>query len=155
MRIILFSILCCSLVACANQQQNKEEELLQQAGQIHLEAIKIDETVKPKFAKMTRAKEQLAQKQAELTPEENQLLQKMVALEQSYTFWNENHVEVPGFEHEGHDHHDHSHHDHDHGPSLDVSAEDMLVIQQEFKDSLVSIAERLESLAIPDSLLVQ
>lgn len=154
-RSFFFSIFCFFLIiSCANQ--GKKDELLQQAGKIHLEAIKMDEKIRPDLTKVFSVKKRLEQKQTELTLEEKNLLEQIKQLKSSYDFWNENHVEVPGFEHEGH-HHDHAHHDHDHdhGPSLEVSSEDMLSIQKEFKDSLSSIAERLDNLHIPDSLIIQ
>ena len=75
----------------------------------------------------------------------NTVIQKVDQLKESYGYWTENHVEVPGFDH-AHDHgHDHSHnHDHHHhGPGLEVSAADMLLIQKEFKDSIISIQKRI------------
>ena len=155
-RSIFFGIFFLFIASCSNSNNSKKDNtILQQAGQIHLEAVKIDEKIQPTLTKVTSVKQQLEQKTIELTLEEKGFLQEVIELERSYAFWEENHVEVPGFEHEGHDHHDHSHHDHNHGPSLDVSAEDMLLIQQEFKDSLSSIAARLEKLNIPDSLTIQ
>lgn len=153
LRSIFFGLCGVLLFACGHQHEH--DEVLEQAGKIHLEAVKMDETIKPRLEKLSDVKKRLEQKQGELSVQESQMMQQIATLERSYAFWDENHVEVPGFEHAGHEHdHDHDH-DHDHGPGLEVSSEDMLLIQQEFKDTLSSIAARLEKLAIPDSLMVQ
>ncbi len=50
--------------------------------------------------------------------------------------WEENLVEVPGYEH-AHDHeaHGHHHHHHDH-KKLDVTAEEMLALQKELRENI-------------------
>jgi ABC-type Zn2+ transport system substrate-binding protein/surface adhesin len=66
--------------------------------------------------------------------------------------WEDDLVEVPGFEHEhehSHDHdHDHGHdHDHDHSHStLDLLPADMLAVQKEFLDSIRVIKSDLARL---------
>ncbi len=55
--------------------------------------------------------------------------------------WNDNIIEVPGFEH--HHHHGHSH-DHNHSHSqLELTPDDMLIVQKEFLDSIQSIQRRI------------
>lgn len=151
LRGIFFSMLCLLFITCANNDNS--DALLEQAGQVHLEAVEVDKKIQSMLPKFVDIKQQIEQKQTDRTPEENQILKQITALESRYAFWKENYVEVPGLEHD-HDHdHDHSHHDHGHGSQVEVSPEDMLLIQQEFKDSLSSIALGLEQLEIPEYLV--
>lgn len=60
--------------------------------------------------------------------------------------WNENIVEVPGFEHH-HDHnHDHGHHHHNHS-TLELLPTDMLRVQKEFLDSIRVIHTEIQTLS--------
>lgn len=144
----LLLLIAVALVACTEEEQ--PNELLQEAHQIHVEAVKIEQSIQPALAKMETVKQQLKPKQAEWTAEEQLLWQQITDIERSYAFWKDNHIEVPGFEHEDHhdhDHdHDHSHHHHDHAAHEDMAPEDMLLIQQEFKDTLSTVVARLEQL---------
>jgi len=56
--------------------------------------------------------------------------------------WEQELVEVPG--NEAHHHKEGEHHHHDHQP-LTVTPEQMLIIQQDFKDRLQAIEDRIES----------
>lgn len=140
---LLFWITFFVLIGCAGQDEN--EMLLKQANEIHLEAIKLNKTIQPNLEKVIQLKTQIKEKGEERNKEEEVFIKRVEQLERSYNYWKENHVEVPGFEHHDHDHHDHDH-SHDHGATLEVSAEDMLLIQQEFKDSIIMISKRLEAL---------
>ena len=146
---ILFGVFCFFFITCGHQ--HKHDPVLEEAGKIYMEAVKMDEEIKPALEKIAGVKQQLQQIQADLNPKEHQLLQQITGLEESYAFWDKNHIEVPGFDHTGH-HHNCSH---DHSAGLEVSSEDMLLIQREFKDSLSSIVERLKQLSISDSLIIQ
>ena len=67
----------------------------------------------------------------------------LLQLESRLNTWDENLIEVPGFEHD-HDHgHDHGHHHHHHGPQMELLPEDMLIVQQELLDSVRMIKEAL------------
>ena len=57
--------------------------------------------------------------------------------------WNENIIEVPGFEH--HHDHDHEHHHHNHS-TLELLPEDMLRVQQEFLDSIQIIHTQVQDI---------
>ncbi|MEL6719121.1 MAG: hypothetical protein AAFO82_03210 [Bacteroidota bacterium] len=146
---ILLWIFPLTLIGCASQDESKL--LLEKANEIHLEAIKINKVVQPKLEQLIQSKNQLEQQEEELIEAEESFMKKVAQLEKSYAFWEENHVEVPGFEHHDHDHHDHDH-DHNHGATLEVSAEDMLLIQQEFKDSISVILERIEATTVPSTI---
>ncbi|MEM6700499.1 MAG: hypothetical protein AAF806_17175 [Bacteroidota bacterium] len=145
-RNLLFWIVPLILISCASPDES--QEILKQANDIHLEAIKINKTAQPKLEEAIALKSQIEGKEGEKSMEEEKFIQEVAQLEKSYAYWEENHVEVPGFDHHDHDHHDHDH-DHDHGPGLEVSAEDMLLIQQEFKDSITVILEKLEAMTLP------
>lgn len=137
------------IASCASPDES--EAVLKQANDIHLEAIQLNKKVQPDLESMIQTKNQIKEKVEELSAEEEIFVKKVEQLEKSYAFWEENHVEVPGFEHHDHDHHDHDH-SHNHGTTLEVSAEDMLLIQQEFKDSITLIFKRLEAITLPTTL---
>ena len=133
------------LTACGHSHNHEDMEVLKEANKIHLEAVEIDKNIKSDYETLVSDATALMVKGRELTEEEQSFIQKVDQLKESYGYWTENHVEVPGFDH-AHDHgHDHSHnHDHHHhGPGLEVSAADMLLIQKEFKDSIISIQKRI------------
>lgn len=130
-------------VACDSSTNKADEKILQEATQIHLDAVKIEKELKPKFDQLIQKKNQLVLQGRELTDAENIFIAKMNQIQASYDYWEKNHVEVEGGDH---DHHDH--HDHDHGSELNVLPADMLIIQKEFRDSILSIKERMEKIAI-------
>ncbi|MEM9888197.1 MAG: hypothetical protein AAF849_20050 [Bacteroidota bacterium] len=144
---LLSLVFCLVLFACASP--NEEETVLKEAHEIHMEAIRLNESVQPKLEQMSEMKSELKANASEMGQEASVFVKAVEQIEKSYKYWESNHVEVPGFEHEGHDHSHHDH-EHDHGPSIEVSASDMLIIQQEFRDTLTSIAERLDRLEIPN-----
>jgi hypothetical protein len=62
------------------------------------------------------------------------------------TDWEENLVEVPGFEHE-HDHGEHGHHHHHHNhKSPELSSEEMLQLQQELRNTITALFEQAKLL---------
>lgn len=143
---ILPLVLILILAGCGHS--SKDHALLEEAAKIHQEAVKIDETVKPQLDALVNQANSLAVQGRALTEEEQAFINAVGQLQTSYGFWEENHIEVPGFDHEhGHHHHDHDHdHSHDHGPGLELTASDMLLVQKEFRDSIISIKERVEAL---------
>ena len=130
--------------SCGHQhQKGKASELLKEAAMIHQEAINIEQALQPELQALIQRANGINIQGRALTEEEMAFVKAVENLRASYGYWEENHVEVPGFEHEhGHDH-DHDHH---HGPGLEVSPADMLLIQKEFRDSILSIKERIEKL---------
>ncbi|MEL7219669.1 MAG: hypothetical protein AAGJ93_00040 [Bacteroidota bacterium] len=88
---------------------------------------------------------QIHQQALQLAEETHEILLKLpkddpyrVGIESRLEAWSNNLVEVPGFEH---DHH-HGHHHH-HGPQLELTPEDMLIVQKELRDSASVIKEDL------------
>lgn len=148
MKIIaqLLSCLLAALLITACNTSQKENPQLKEAADVHLEAMQIEKQMKPQLAELVQLKNSINIQGRELTAEEIALVQQIEALEASYAFWEENHVEVPGHEHHDHDDHDHDdHHHHHHGPKLNLSPADMLLVQQEFRDSIRAIQQRVEA----------
>lgn len=165
-KLFYFLSICliCFAASC-NSVSEEDQKLLKEAAEVHQKAVDIEQQVTPKLDALVQQKNQINIQGRALTTEETEFVKKVESLESSYAYWQENHVEVPGFEHShgheehaGHDHdgedHDHDHaghdHDHGHGATLEVSASDMLIIQKEFMDSILSIQQRVEKLRIPE-----
>lgn len=139
---IVISLLCL-LLACRSGDDG--QALLREAAGLHEEAVRIEAGLRPRVEELSDWKQSLEAAERPLAPEEQRLLARIGSVQESLEFWRENHVEIPGFEHSSHDHHGHDH-DHDHGPALELSPEDMLLVQREFRDSLRGLARRVDSL---------
>ncbi len=114
------------VLICLGTSCNSGEEvdpILKDAFAIHQEALRIEQTVQRQLDSF------------QISADTEILLR--ARLEQ----WDEQLVEVPGFEHEHHHAHDH---DHDHGSSPKVTPEHMLAIQQESLDSIRTIQRDLD-----------
>ena len=152
LRYTLFTILLCTVFACQRNTDSGADQVLEEAGKIHLQAVEIDKTVKPLIAQLEQERNQINIQGRALSEGEIQRVQQIESILASYDWFNENHVEVPGLEHDhdhdhDHDHegHDHDHdHDHDHGPGLELSPNDMLLVQKEFLDTIQSIQKRVD-----------
>ena len=132
------------VVAC--HQHSEEYKTLEKAAAIHNEAVKLEAGLRADLEKLIQKKNSINVQGRALTEEELQFVKNVNALESSHQFFTENHVEVPGFNHDHH-HHDHNHnHSHDHDAQLQVTADDMLLIQKEFLDSIGSIQQRIQTL---------
>ena len=137
------------LAACGSNHTHQDDDKdLLKAATLHQDAIDVEKIVKPKLDGLVQKKNSLNIQGRALTEAEMSFVRQVETLEDNYRYWTENHVEVPGHGHDGHDHgHGHDHdHDHDHGAQLEVSSADMLIIQQEFKDSIQAIQKRIELL---------
>ena len=143
-RILLLSIVLISLFACVSAEQQKETQLLEEAAKVHKEAMDIENDLKDDLEALIQKANGINVKGRALEPEEIRLVEQINQLQASYRYWEENHIEVPG-----HDLHDHNHHghNHDHVAATEYSAKDMLLIQKEFRDSILSIKKRVESLS--------
>ena len=153
MHLITKLIFLCLLILTANCGGTSEEDqkLLEEAASIHQQAIEIEEKIKPKMEALIQRKNQINIQGRALTDAEIAFVEKVEQLQTSYDYWEENHVEVPGFEHDHHGHEGHDHdHDHDHGNQLKVTAADMLLIQKEFRDSISAIQQKVEKLKMPE-----
>ena len=136
--IILAIVLSCG-------GETEEHKTLHHASEIHLEAMKIKKEMEPDLDQLRQLSNSIQIQGRALTPEEINFTKAVSTLERRLEFWEENHVEVPGFEHEGHDHSGHNH-DHNHAPEFQFPASDLLIIQKEFRDSIIAIKGKLGSL---------
>ncbi len=115
--VILFSSVGCS-------DSSKADPLLEEAFRLHQQSLETAD----------QSRELL-----QAFPENDPYRQKMAARLRE---WEERVIEVPGFEHD-HDHdHDHDHHHH-HGAQIELTPEDMLIVQQELLDSVQAIQTAL------------
>ena len=115
------------------------------AAKIHLEIIAIEAALAGKVDSLIQLRNQFAIQGRALTPEEIAFNNQVTGIESSITYFRGNLPEPPGLEHD-HAGHDHAGHDHHHGPTLDVTPEQMLAIQKEFRDSILSIQQRVTGL---------
>ena len=140
-------IAACLLFLMACGGESKEHKILHQAADIHMEAVKIKKDLEPKLEELRQRSNSIQIQGRALTPEEIAFTDAVSTLEGRVQFWDENHVEVPGFDHDDHGHAEHNHdHSHDHGPALNLPAEDILLIQQELQDSIKAIFATAELL---------
>ena len=110
--IPLFSIFLIIASACATASE--EDQLMQKAFNLHQEAI------------------QVAKEAKDLLSSSDQPSEDLQSIRNRLGSWEDNLIEVPGYEH-GHDHN----HDHDHSHStIELLPADMLAVQQEFLDSI-------------------
>lgn len=140
MRILLLTVTVMVLAACGSSQ--KDKAILEEAGEVHTEAMEIEQNIKPQLEELAQLKNSINVQGRALTPEEIKLVERIGSIQNSYAYWETHHMEVPGHEH---DHQDHAHHDHNHGAKLELSPQDMLSVQREFRDSIISIRERVET----------
>jgi|APTNR8051073442_1049403.scaffolds.fasta_scaffold00629_18 hypothetical protein len=129
------------LFACQSPQPSDNAG---EAAKIHLEIIAIEGALAGKVDSLIQLRNQLAIQGRALTPEEIAFNNQVTGIETSMNYWRENLPEPPGLEHD-HSHAGHDHHHH-HGPALDVTPEQMLAIQKEFRDSILSIQQRISGL---------
>ncbi|HAA11801.1 MAG TPA: hypothetical protein DCE41_08935 [Cytophagales bacterium] len=115
--------------ACGGEKTSEE---LQEAFQLHEEALKIRQQAEEKVGELVAITDSvfIQTHQADLE-----------ALQESLHEWDEQLVEVPGFEEEhDHNHEGHDHHDHNAAPEL--SPKEHLDIQQHLLAEIKTIAER-------------
>ena len=128
------------LTACGDKKQTNED--LQQAFELHKEAIKIRKMMDDQMAQLKSNKDSLFVET--YTKDLN-------SISLSLGTWDEQLVEVPGFEeehnHSDHDHHDHSGHDHHHGEhQQELTPKQHLEVQQHLLQDIKAIAEKIGSI---------
>lgn len=134
---------CCifGLLACKSNQKDAPE--LQEAARIHAKALQIEQGLKPQLGELIQLKNSINVQGRALTESEIAFVEKVNSIENSYAYWKENHVEVPGYEHQ----HEENHHDHHHHKeNLQLSPADMLSVQKEFRDSIAVLQQRIVEL---------
>ncbi len=126
------------LSACGDTKQKNED--LQQAFELHTEAVKIRQMTEDQMTQLQANKDSLFV--ATYTKD-------LQSISQSLEAWDEQLVEVPGFEHD-HDHSDHDHSDHDHhhhhDEQQDLTPKQHLEVQQHLLQEIQAIAEKINTI---------
>ena len=119
-----------------------DNPIMQKAFAIHQESSKTEKDLAPKLEDLLEIKNGTNITGRALTKTEIDRIKKIEQIENSLKFWQKNIPDVPGFEHK--------HHAHEgpcsHGTGLDILPEDWVEVQQEFKDSILIIKERIEAI---------
>jgi hypothetical protein len=129
MKVLAFIFSTFWLFGCTNT--SKEKEVFANAASIHNEMMKTVEAMEEQIA--TLEKDSINS-----VPPDS-----LTAWKEAIELWESDIVEVPGNE-EHHDHKEGEHHQHDH-KTVEVTAEQMLFIQQELSTRLASIKSRIEA----------
>ncbi len=139
-------ILTVLIISCGGGDNDK---LMKEALDIHNQSMAMEKEILPKLEELDQIKNNINIQGRALTKEEIAFVRKVELLNLSLQHWQENHIEVPGAEHD-HSGHDHNH-NHNHGSKVEFTPEDMLIIQKEFKDSILAIKARLEEIQLPEA----
>ncbi|MEM8846922.1 MAG: hypothetical protein AAGD17_07450 [Bacteroidota bacterium] len=137
--VLLFSIIALTS-ACSDKEKDKD---LVQAFKSHEEAIEVRRTVADQIGKLKANTDSLF-----VITYSKELKSISSALEE----WDEQLVEVPGFEEEhDHSHHDHSGHDHDHHHDHNHSKQELtpkqhLEIQQHLLQKIKGLAQKISNI---------
>lgn len=131
------------LLACGGNEKPHKD--LQQAFELHEEAMKIRNQTGDELAKLTTIEDSLFVATYKTDFE---------SIASSLKEWDDQLVEVPGFEHaDGHDHsghdhsgHDHSGHDHGHGEQQELTPEQHLEVQQHLLQEIKAMAEKVDQI---------
>ena len=118
-----------------------DDPLMQKAFAIHQEASQVEKEVAPKMEDLIQIKNNINISGRALTEVEMDRVDKIERIEQSMKYWRENIPDVPGFKNKHHDHEGPC----NHGPKIELLPEDWVKVQQEFKDSILVIKERIEA----------
>ena len=135
---VITVLLCLSIFVLSCSDKKKTDEDLKRAFQLHKEAIKVRQTVQNLIT-------QLNSNQDSVFLAENAT--SINAIDLSLAEWDEQLIEVPGFEEEHH-HHDHADHDHDHdhGHQPELTSKQHLEVQQQLLDNIKMIAGKIRAL---------
>jgi len=143
MKISTWLKACCFVLflwACGGG--SAEDKLLHEAADIHMEALKVKDEMTPELEQLRQLSNGINVQGRALNEEEMNFTKAVANLESRLKYWEDNHVEVPGFDHGEHDHSAHNH-DHSHGGEFHLPASDILIIQKEFRDSILAIKGKL------------
>ncbi|MEM9361340.1 MAG: hypothetical protein AAGA43_01845 [Bacteroidota bacterium] len=139
----LFILLCGMMgltLACGDKEKDKD---LQQAFKFHEEAIQVRQNLEDQIATLKSNTDSLF-----IATYSDELNNLGSALKE----WDEQLIEVPGFEEEhDHSHHDHSGHDHDHEHEHNHSEQELtpkqhLEVQQHLLQEIKGLAEKIGSM---------
>ncbi|WP_020533211.1 hypothetical protein [Flexithrix dorotheae] len=116
--LIIWMIIALFMMGCSSSQ---DEQLNIQGIEIHNKAMK-------KGGEMEQKMQKIQQFSESVDPSlQSAFLDSVKVLEEDFSTWKANIVEVPGNEH---DHHDHEGHDHHHEPNPELTPQMVLEIQQ-------------------------
>lgn len=138
LRILILGILVLSF-ACSDKKQMSED--LQQAFELHKEAIEIRQMTQDQVDHLKANTDSLFVKM---------YIKDLQSISRSLVAWDEQLVEVPGFEeehdHSGHNHsgHDHDHHHRDAHPEL--TPKQHLEVQQHLLEEIKAIAIQIDNI---------
>jgi hypothetical protein len=144
--LIRLSALLIGLLYACTTPPTEDDATLQEAARVHTEAMRIEAEVEARFVRADSLRQlaALAEPDTGRIRQRERLLQAFDQTRSAFRSWQQEIVEVPGAGE--HEHHDHGHgHSHDHAatPLPEVSAEQMLEIQQEMKRTIEMIQEEL------------
>lgn len=134
------------LASCSGS--SSVDPLLQEAFDYHMEAMDIEKTLAEKLKEIETKKNSIQIQGRALTEDEMNFLDSANRTSSIYEIWQNNRVEVPGFEH-AHDHsHDgHDHHHHHHGNSnVKLTPQQMMEVQKESLKNIKDIASKIDAL---------
>lgn len=147
MKNLVFILSSLFIISCGTSNSTvKEDPLLKEAFGYHKEAIEVQKSFKANLKELENRKNGIQVQGRALTDGEIKFTEDVHKLLRDYELWNENHVEVPGYEHD-HDHSGHDHdHDHSHGNDVQLTPKDMLETQKAFLNNIKEIKKRGEEL---------
>lgn len=129
MRSHRWILLCCLVITACNKQQNKDEVVLRQAAVVHNEMMEAAHELEERLDSLGNDSLNAA------------LADSVSVWKELFEEWENDVVEVPGNEeHAGHGKEEH-HHEH---KSVEVTPDQMLIIQRELKNRLDHIRKRIE-----------
>ncbi|MFT4761964.1 MAG: hypothetical protein ACI9XO_001043 [Paraglaciecola sp.] len=136
---VFFLAFATFILSCVGAN-HADNPLMQKAYAIHQESSKIEQEIAPKLEELIQLKNSKNTVGTRLTETEINRIEKIEAMEHSLKSWQKNLPDVPEFEQE------HQAHDGpcNHSPKLELLPEDWVKVQQEFKDSILMIKERIE-----------
>jgi hypothetical protein len=138
----IYALLAVLLILGCTQNRVQEDNLMSQVVVVHEEMLEIERQFKPTYVRLTNLKNVLLQQTTPLSEREMMLVKKVESIEKNYEFWVKHHSEISA-RLANVDEPEQSQ-----GVSVSTNYEpaDMLEIQQEFMDNLLSIQKRLKLL---------
>lgn len=135
---VAIAVLLTLAYACQEQTKQEPDEDLKKAFDVHNESVEIRKKVDVQINELRGNQDPtfIATNQGQLD-----------SIYQLVEGWDEQMIEVPGFEHahdhSDHDHDHHHHHHHDHMEDLDLTPAEHLEIQQHLNKEITSIEKAL------------
>lgn len=140
---VIIVLLCLSTFVLSCSDKKKNDEDLNRAFQLHKEAIKVRQSVQNLITLLNSNQDSvfLVENAASIQ-----------AIDLSLVEWDEQLIEVPGFEeehhhdHSGHDHNHNHDHAHDHGHQPELTSKQHLEVQQQLLDNIKMIAGKIKAI---------